>query len=359
MKKKTLNILITGIGGPTARSFARAIKEIGDYYNYNLIGTDVHSLALGHYQKTLFNKSYVTKPSSHPGYWIEMEELIKKEAIDIAIILPEQEVLKWSERQEKEPLPCKSFIPPSKAVNKMLDKGILTEYLAESALVPNSVQINANDPLLKNTTENVLSYPYWIRSATGSSGLGSFKIETFNDLERWISINKGINNFIASDFLPGRNLACKMLYFKGKLIRSACAERVNYIMSKVSPSGITGNTSFGRLINDKKVFEVANKAMDIIFDRTGVEKHGFYTVDLKEDQNGIPLITEINVRHVAFTQCFALGGANLCEDTIRLLDEDSNFDTNFKLYQFEEGLIFLRDVDERPIVMKELDLLKN
>jgi hypothetical protein len=150
-----------------------------------------------------------------------------------------------------------------------------------------------------------------------------------------------------------------MLYFNGKLIRSACAERVNYIMSKVSPSGITGNTSFGRLINDKKVFDVANKAMDIIFDRTGVEKHGFYTVDLKEDENGIPLITEINVRHVAFTQCFALGGANLCEDTIRLLDEDTNFDTNFKLYQFEEGLIFLRDVDERPIVMKESDLLKN
>lgn len=359
MKKKTLNILITGIGGPTARSFARAIKQIGDYYNYNLIGTDVHPLAVGHYQKNLFNKSYVTKPSSNPGYWVEMEELIKKEAIDIAIILPEQEVLKWSERQEKEPLPCKSIIPPLKAVNKMLDKGILTEYLAESALVPKSVQINANDPLLKNNTENVLSYPYWIRSATGSSGLGSFKIETFNDLERWISINKGINNFIASDFLSGRNLACKMLYFNGRLIRSACAERVNYIMSKVSPSGITGNTSFGRLINDKKVFEVANKAMDIIFDRTGVEKHGFYTVDLKEDENGIPLITEINVRHVAFTQCFALGGANLCQDTIRLLDEDTNFDTDFKLYQFEDGLIFLRDVDERPIVMKESDLLKN
>ncbi|MCZ2340013.1 MAG: hypothetical protein LC127_17860 [Chitinophagales bacterium] len=148
-----------------------------------------------------------------------------------------------------------------------------------------------------------------------------------------------------------------MLYYKGKLIRSASAERVNYIMAKVSPSGITGNTSFGRLINDDHAYEAARKALDFMFDLTGAEKHGFYTVDLKEDKNGIPKVTEINVRHVAFTQCFALGGANLCEDTIRLLDNDKSFDTNFKRYEFEEGLIFLRDVDEHPIIMNESELI--
>ncbi|MBK8078811.1 MAG: hypothetical protein IPK25_00090 [Saprospiraceae bacterium] len=140
-------------------------------------------------------------------------------------------------------------------------------------------------------------------------------------------INKEIDNFIASEYLPGRNLACKMLYFRGKLMRAACGERIHYIMAKVSPSGITGNTSFGRLINDKGVFETAKKAMEIMFELTGAEKHGFYTVDLKEDSKGNPFITEINVRHVAFTQCFAMGGANLCEDTIRLLDEDQAFDS--------------------------------
>jgi hypothetical protein len=125
----------------------------------------------------------------------------------------------------------------------------------------------------------------------------------------------------------------------------------------VSPSGITGNTSFGRLINDTKVFEIANEAMNKLFQATGAERHGFYTIDLKEDSSGKPMITEVNVRHVAFTQVLAMGGANLCEDTIRLLDGDDNFDQNFKLYQFEDGLIFLRDVDERPILMKESELL--
>jgi len=286
-----------------------------------------------------------------------MEKIIEEEKIDLAVILPEQEVLAWSERQARDVLPCKALIPHAKAVHTMLDKGVLSELLKDSGLVPRSVIIHPDDERLKEKTESVLSYPYWIRSATGSSGLGSFKIERFEDLQRWIWINKDIHRFIASEYLPGRNLACKLLYYEGKLIRAACAERVQYIMAKIAPSGITGNTSFGRLINDNRVFETGRKALEIVLDKTGAEKHGFFTVDMKEDEAGNPFITEINVRHVAFTQCLAMGGANLCEDTIRLLTGDAGFDTEFRLYNFQEGLVFLRDVDERPVLMYEKDLL--
>ena len=55
---------------------------------------------------------------------------------------------------------------------------------------------------------------------------------------------------------------------------------------------------------------------------------------------------------------FAAAGANFAEDTMRLLDNDPAFDYNFKLYEFEKDLIFLRDVDSLPILMKESELLK-
>jgi carbamoyl-phosphate synthase large subunit len=97
--------------------------------------------------------------------------------------------------------------------------------------------------------------------------------------------------------------------------------------------------------------------MDFLFKKTGAAKHGFFTIDFKKNSSGKPFITEINVRHVAFTQCFAAGGANFAEDTVRLLDKDSEFDTNFRLYEFEKDLIFLRDVDSVPILMKESSLL--
>lgn len=97
--------------------------------------------------------------------------------------------------------------------------------------------------------------------------------------------------------------------------------------------------------------------MDILFEQTGAPKHGFFTVDLKEDAAGIPKITEVNVRFVAFNQCYAAGGANLAEDFLRVMHGDAQFDTSYKQYEFEDDLIFLRDVDELPIVMKESDLL--
>lgn len=88
------------------------------------------------------------------------------------------------------------------------------------------------------------------------------------------------------------------------------------------------------------------------------KKHGFFTVDLKENAKGKPFITEVNIRHVAFSLCFTIGGANFAEDTIRLLSGDNTFDKTFKFHEFEKDLIFLRDVDVEPIVMKESDLYR-
>lgn len=356
--KRNINLLITGVGGPTPRSFARALKEWGTYANYRLVATDIHAYAIGLYQKELFDKSYITPKSNQPGYWSSIEEIIDREKIDMAVILPESEVITWSHRQLEGQLPCPALIPDKRAIDTMFDKGVLSQYLEPLGLVPKTVVIDKSDPKLQEYIEAKLSYPYWIRSATGSSGLGSYKIHQHSDLLKWVSINEDISTFIASEFLSGRNLACKLLYYEGQLLRSACGERVNYIMSKIAPSGITGNTSFGRLINDEKVFQRSKSAIEYLFEVSGAVPHGFFTVDLKEDQNGVAMVTEINFRHVAFTQCFAMSGANLCEDSIRILDKDPLFNHDFLLYKFEEGLAFLRDVDERPIIINENELMQ-
>lgn len=197
---------------------------------------------------------------------------------------------------------------------------------------------------------------FWIRSTEGSSGLGSLKIESESALAQWISINSGVKEFIATEYLPGRNMACKMLYFNGKLTRTACAERVNYIMAKVAPSGITGNTSFGRLINEPELVSISEETLNYISEEVGSELNGIFTVDFKEDEDGIPKITEINIRHVAFTSSIAAGGANLPADTLKMLSSGSLTPKRID-YQYEEGLIFLRDVDSLPIILNEKELL--
>ena len=352
-----MRILITGVGGPTPRSFAIALKKYSKSNSYSLIGTDTNPLSIGLYQKELFDKTYVIPLASDSGYWNRVTQIIKENAVDLAVILPELEVLEWSKRQVKESLPCKALIPEWSLAQVLVDKAKMTSILEKINLVPASVEFNRDE---KNFSAilNVLPFPFWVRSTSGTSGLGSLKVENEEALRNWIQINPNVNQFLASEFLPGRNLASKLLYWKGNLVRAACAERVTYIMAKVSPSGITGNTSFGRLLNEPGLVERAKKAMEFLFAHCQSTRHGFFTIDFKEDESGTPLITEINVRHVAFTQCFAAAGANFAEDTIRLLDGDPTFELDFKMYEFEKDLIFLRDVDSNPILMKESKLLR-
>jgi carbamoyl-phosphate synthase large subunit len=350
-----MRILLTGVGGPTPRSFAQALLKYSQYASYEFIATDANPYAFGLYMPHLFKKSYLIPKAGDAEYWSHIENIIRNERIDFAVILPELEVLEWAKRKMYNALPCKVLLPDYNLAIQLVDKALMTETLEPFGLVPKSFTVARGDVSGNNIFK--LAFPFWIRSASGSSGLGSLKINSFDDLQNWIKINPNVEKFLASEYLPGRNLGCKMLYHNGDLLRSAIAERVYYIMSKVAPSGITGNTSFGRLVNDPKVFNVAKQAMDIMFEKTNTKKHGFFTVDLKEDSDGKPMVTEVNIRHVAFTQCYAAGGANLPEDMIRLLNEDTTFDRNFKLYEFEPGMIFLRDVDEQPVIMKESDLL--
>ena len=351
-----MKILITGVGGPTPRSIARTLKELSTYKEYELIGTDINRYATGLYQTNLFDHSYLIPKVTDANYWTEIKDIIAKHNIDVAIIQPELEVIEWSRKAELEELPCKVLLPDHNLVNALVDKATMTEHLEPYAVVPKSVRVDPKNIDIENIKKK-LGFPFWIRSTSGSSGLGSLKVKDEAELRNWITINPNVDEFLASEFLPGRNLACKLLYYEGNLIRSAIGERVNYVMAKVAPSGITGNTSFGRLINDETVFEVSKKALELVMEKVGAKKHGFFTVDLKEDENGIPKLTEINVRMVAFNACFAIGGINFPEDILRLLERDAKYDKEFKLFEFDENLIFLRDVDALPIIMNENKLL--
>lgn len=352
-----MKILITGVGGPTPRSFAIALKKYSAYKTFELIGTDVNPLAIGLYQKDLFAKSCIVPGANEEDYWPAIESVIRQNDIRYAVILPELEVTAWSKRLNDGSLPIKALIPDISIASLLVDKARMTAVLADSGVVPSSVAFAREENNLASVFDTFAG-EFWVRSTSGTSGLGSLKVTSRKGLENWIEINPGVKEFLASQFLPGRNLACKLLYYEGGLVRAACAERVNYIMAKVAPSGITGNTSFGRLLNEPELVKTAIETMERLFQHTGASKHGFFTLDFKEDQHGKPFLTEINIRHVAFTQCFAAAGANFAEDTIRLLDGDSTFDRTFRMYEFEKDLIFLRDVDSMPVIMKEGDLLR-
>ncbi|MGD8426844.1 MAG: hypothetical protein PVH63_04385 [Balneolaceae bacterium] len=352
------NILVTGVGGPTPRSFVRAVKLGGNdrSKSYRFVGVDCNPLAYGLYDCSLFDAHYVVPRANEERYWSVINDIIQEENIQAAIILPEEEVLEWALNSSKLKRNVITHLPDYELAKALVNKHRLHEYLEGSPLIPKFKKINPDSYDYPELTDEIGNI-FWIRSTEGSSGLGSLKIESESALSQWISINEGVREFIATEYLPGRNLACKMLYFNDELKRTACAERVNYIMAKVAPSGVTGNTSFGRLINEPELVRLSTQALESISSELGTELNGIFTVDYKEDSKGVPKITEINIRHVAFTSSIAAGGANLPADTLEVLFSDGATDMKRIDYTYGEPLIFLRDVDSEPIVMKESDLL--
>lgn len=361
MKK---NILVTGVGGPTPRSFVRAVKLFGGEAGkeFDFIGVDCNPRCYGLYAMDLFSKTFIVPRADAKNYWEKINQVIEENEIEGAIILPEVEVLEWAKNSGNLKKKIKLHLPDYNLAKKLINKHTLHLALKDSDYIPKFFQLNpekySNGEYSYSDLTKTVGENFWIRATEGSSGLGSLKITSEESLKQWLSINPGVKEFIASEFLPGRNMACKLLYFNGRLIRTACAERVEYIMAKVAPSGITGNTSFGRLLNEPQLVEISVKAIEKIAAEQKAGLHGIFTVDYKEDADGNPKITEINIRHVAFTSSIAAGGANLPMDTLKALFIENPDNMEVIHYKFNKNLIFLRDVDSYPIVMEENELKK-
>lgn len=358
-----INIWISGVGGPTPRSIARSLRLAeADLGPLNLVGTDCNPLASGLYEHDLYDETLVIPRADDPDYVPFITEAITSRGIDLALVHPEQEVLVWSAMQrEGQPWPCAALMPDHRVVEVLTDKGRMNALLADTPWIPASLDIDpdavATSPEASwKTLQETLGAPFWVRSATGSSGLGALKIDTIDTLTRWLRMNDGVTHFVGSTFLPGRNLAVKLLYVDGSLVRAACGERVHYIMAKTAPSGITGNTSFGRLLNEPDLVDRADAVMQHLFTRLGVSPHGFFTADFKEDVAGVPMLTEVNVRMVAFNYSFAQAGANFSADIVRYLQQGASAISGPTRYAFEEGTCFIRDVDTEPRLMNERDL---
>jgi len=235
----------------------------------------------------------------------------------------------------------------------------LYDLLSESNLIPKYQIVNKNE-ILSDSFINPFGYPSWIRDFSNgcSSGKASFKPLNKKQLNAWAIINPEINYYMLAEYLPHRNYACHLLYYKGKLLKVGVYERLDYFMKKVTVSGISGNISKGKLINNLNVNNNATKAIDIICKKNNEIMHGLIVVDLKEDINHNPLITEINLRHVAATSSFASAGFNLSEfHLLTALNRVSEIDNVIEKKYPAQNLI-LRDIDGLPVWITKHKLLK-
>lgn len=350
-----MKILITGACAVSARNVLRSLKMSKVFRTATFIGCDMCSILYGAYSGD-FDKFYKVPAVSSLDYRDAMEGILAKEQPDAVMVIPEVEVLYWSEH----PFDVPFMVPDAKFCEVAISKRKLFDLLRDTGLVPESVDVKRNEAF-KDDFWVPLEYPMWVRDASPgtASGKGSFMANNLKELRAWMEINQGIDNFQLSEYCPGGNYGVLCLFEKGKLLKLAIAERIEYIMAKVAVSGITGNTSKGRFLNDEKIKNNALKAIDILCEATKTTMNGLVVVDMKADKNGFAKVTEINIRYVAYNCCLASAGFNLAEyHLLTILGRSSELTEEVEMI-FPKNNLFLRDVDGPPIYISNNKPLKS
>lgn len=231
----------------------------------------------------------------------------------------------------------------------------MADLLKGTDFIPKTIKVTQDNPRFEDV-EKEIGFPCWIRATNGTGGLGSLKLDDISSYKSWLFINSSITEFTVSEFLTGRHLANEMLYYNGEYVRGAALECVEYVMANTAPSKVTGNTAFGRFLNEDGINKFCDDCIKYLEKQLGIPAHGILSFDLKEDSKGNMKVTEVNIRHMAYTGVMAEVGFDLIEDTIRIMEDgDARNVERAPYYHYDKPYIFLRDVDVEPVVLESED----
>lgn len=344
-------ILLTGIGGLTPRSIAKVIRK--NHPDYRLIGVDANKKAMGFFMPGLLDDYAVCPRCTEESYFPFIEQLVKDYQIDYAFVQPEAEIVEWGAYYEKNGrYPVDVFMGCKSLSESLRDKAIMAELLKGTHFIPKTIKVTQHNPRYEEV-EQQIGFPCWIRATEGTGGLGSLRLDNLDSYKSWLFINSFISEFTVSEFLTGRHLANQMLYYNNEYVKGAALECAEYVMASTAPSHVTGNTHFARFLNEDRINRFCDECIKYLCEKLKVPAHGILSFDLKEDKNGDLKVTEVNIRHMAYTGVMAQVGFDLIEDTIRIM-EDGNADRIVRdpYHHYDKPYIFLRDVDVEPIVLE-------
>lgn len=297
------NILILGCGGPAAHNFIDAVNQIE--HDYTFIGADSspYMLALS----PLENKHLIPQ-SGLKGYYPILTALIEEEQIDFVHPQPDSEVRSITMNPnafEK----AKTFLPEHNVIQICQDKESTYDRLCAAGVsVPQSFGV---------TEENITALLHlykkiWLRAKKGAGSKAALPITSLLQAQGWLDYWKDRyidqSQFMISEFLPGKEYAWQSLWHNGELVSSQARERVEYFAGNLAPSGQTSSPSVARTVTQDNLDQTGQAAVRAVAD----VPHGVFCVDLKENAQGVPCVTEINAgRFFTTSNFFAHAGLNM------------------------------------------------
>jgi len=333
------SILVSGAGSSIGLEVAKSLRRAGR--PERIVGTEVSwwgdRIAL-----RWCDDVAIVPRGDDPSFARAFLEVLDRHDVRLAFLSTDVEIEALAPIRDDVPVPLSA--PGADLLDFCIDKRLLHDRLAGSGLVADSVTIHGRADLEHALHD--LGDPVWLRCAVGPRGRGSIPVRTVDAAVSWMEMWDPAEGetWIAHRYLPGRNLNWTSVWWDGELVAAALGERLRYFLASVAVSGVTGNASHCRTLPGGEAARVAEESIRGL----GGRPEGIFSVDLKEDAEGRPFVTEINPRTAFRPLLYTQAGFNVPGVFARVVLDGSLPDA--PLHDAAEiGWEMVRNMDVEPL----------
>jgi len=329
-------VILTGVGGNVSLGGIKPLKALG----YTIIGTDVEDdLSPGKYLVDVFSQTdsalldFRLADQNHYRarineiYISKMRNLCEKYDPCVVIPNPDPEVLALCKFRKDFPV----LLPSYEQKLATFDKYRAYTILEKNHITTPEFLLPLNERELEEYLDEMLDRfnVVFTNARASRGGENSGKIWDFKSSLKFFY---EFGHQLLLEYLPGREYAVVLVYRDGKRYLKGAFQKLKYGCGQ----GLKNIT-----VNDRRLFELAEKGVEAINKEYDETPNGTYHVDIKEDNNKRKKVMEINAGR-AFggtpdSYIFYAGGINLPHTYIRLASGE-----DVKEFTLKEGIIQLQ-----------------
>lgn len=307
-------VLLTGAGGSAAANFIDALRRSAN--NYRVVGVDASPTRL---HLSTADDRFVTVRSDDERYVDVLKKIIRATSARVLHPQPDPDVLAIGAIRDS--LGIATYLPSQRALEIAADKARFASLMSSNGIaVPESIDFD-DLPSVHERTGALLGRHerVWIRARRGAGARASLPVSSAEEAVAWVQWwieEKGLfaADFMAAEFLPGREFAYQSVWQAGDLVAGQSRQRLEYLYGHLTPHGQTSTPSVARTVAEPMVDDLAMRAIRLLDE----VPCGAYCVDIKEGSDGLPRVTEINAgRFFTTSNFFAAAGLNMPDMLMR------------------------------------------
>jgi carbamoyl-phosphate synthase large subunit len=310
-------LLITGAGSGASANLMQSLRA-GDP-DFVLVGCHHDRFVL---HTAAVDRKYLVPPATDGRFLDALRSVVAAEGIDLVIPNTDLDVKVLSGLRGA--LAQHLFLPASSVIDLCQDKYALTAAL-ESCGLP----VAATYPV-----PDLDGIEHAFRALRGP--------------RLWHEMRGvPVEAFTLSEYLPGRDFTCQTVWKDGTLVLAGSSERLAYFGGWTRASGVSSFSSLAKTVHDPRLPRVCAQAIRAL----DPEASGVFSVDLKENADGVACITEINAGRFFMLSNFydAAASHNMAATYVRLALGEPVAVTD--PYDIRDDFYVVRDLDTPPVVV--------